>query len=261
MFESKDKSLYYKRSFDVKKGASLRAYIYQKRNYFIAKRVFDLLTSFFVIIFLLSWLVPVIAILIKLSSKGKVFFVQKRVGFLGRSFDCYKFRTMVVNELADTQAATQNDPRITRLGKFLRKSNLDELPQFFNVLMGYMSVVGPRPHMHTDCNRFSEVIDDYKFRNIVKPGITGMAQVKGYRGPTKTFDSIFKRYQWDAFYVRNANFWLDTRIIRKTVVQTVLFIWHVVFPGKSRAVVRQNETQKHFQKALLDMRQRMNGLL
>lgn len=259
MFESMDKSLYRKKSFDVKKGASLRAYIYQKRNYFIAKRAFDLLISFLVVTLLLSWLVPFIAILIKLSSKGSVFFVQKRVGFLGRSFDCYKFRSMVVNEQADTQAATQNDPRITRLGKFLRKSNLDELPQFFNVLMGHMSVVGPRPHMHTDCNRFSEVIDNYKFRNIVKPGITGMAQVKGYRGPTKTFDSIFKRYQWDAFYVRNANFWLDMRIVRKTAIQTILFIWKIIFPGGG--VASQKENRRYFRKALLDMRERMNGLL
>jgi putative colanic acid biosynthesis UDP-glucose lipid carrier transferase len=166
------------------------------------------------------FLFPIIAILIKLESRGPVFFIQKRVGRGGRSFFCYKFRTMVVNSEANTAQAGENDIRITRVGSFLRKSNLDELPQFFNVLMGDMSIVGPRPHMHADCTKFSSVIPGYKFRNIVKPGITGLAQSKGFRGPTHDFTSMFHRYQLDAFYIRNANFLMDLKIIRRTAAQT-----------------------------------------
>lgn len=211
-------------SFETRVGhvstINLRSYLAQKRNYFFFKRLFDLFFSFFVIIAVLSWLLPIIALLIKLDSSGPVFFVQRRVGRWGRTFKCFKFRTMVVNELANSKQAVENDYRITRVGSFLRRSNLDEFPQFFNVLLGQMSIVGPRPHMHTDCNSFSSVIDNYKFRNTVKPGITGLAQVKGYRGPTKSFKDVFHRYQFDAFYVRNANFWLDIRIVRKTAAQT-----------------------------------------
>ena len=128
---------------------------------------------------------------------------------------------MIVNHEANSKQAQENYSRITRIGSFLRKSNLDEFPQFLNVLIGNMSIVGPRPHMHVDCNKFSSVVPGYKFRNFVKPGITGLAQVKGLRGPTKDFESIFHRYQFDAFYVRNANIWLDLRIIRQTAVQTL----------------------------------------
>jgi putative colanic acid biosynthesis UDP-glucose lipid carrier transferase len=127
---------------------------------------------------------------------------------------------MYVNREANTRQATENDPRITRMGKFLRYSNLDEVPQFLNVLAGHMSIVGPRPHMYKDCSTFSKVVDSYKFRSIMKPGISGLAQVKGYRGPAQNFDQIFRRFQWDAFYVRNANFWLDMRIIHRTAMQT-----------------------------------------
>lgn len=239
---------------------SLRGYLGRKKYYRSTKRVFDVVLSLFVIVFILSWLVPVIAVLIKLSSKGSVFFIQKRVGFLGRSFNCYKFRTMVLNREADSRQAIQNDPRITRIGKFLRNSNLDELPQFFNVLKGDMSIVGPRPHMHSDCQNFSEVVDNYRFRNIAKPGITGLAQVKGYRGPAKTFESIFKRYQWDAFYVRNANFWLDMRIVRLTAVQTFSIIFKPLLrstpPEKPKVV-----GGKVYRRLLADMKQRMNTLI
>ncbi len=213
-------------SFEKKAGyntetIALRSYVVEKRKYFFFKRIFDIFLSLFVIVFVLSWLLPIIALLIKLDSPGPVFFIQRRVGRWGRSFKCLKFRTMVVNEHANTHQAAENDSRITRVGNFLRNSNLDEFPQFINVLLGQMSVVGPRPHMHTDCNKFSSVIANYKFRSMVKPGITGLAQVKGYRGPTKNFESIFHRYQFDAFYVRNANFWLDMRIVRKTAGQTL----------------------------------------
>lgn len=202
----------------------LRAYIIQRRRYLVAKRVFDIVLSLFVLFFVFSWLFPILYILIKLDSRGPVFFIQKRVGFLGHSFPCLKFRTMYVNAEANTKQATDDDPRITRMGRFLRNSNLDELPQFLNVLAGHMSIVGPRPHMYKDCASFARVVDDYKFRNLMKPGITGLAQVKGFRGPAQTFDKIFRRYQWDAFYVRNANFWLDMRIVHYTAMQTLTYI-------------------------------------
>ncbi len=260
MFESSVKPLSYDRTLEPKNRESFRTYLQQRKPYLVAKRSFDLVLSLMVILFILSWLLPVIALLIKLSSKGNIFFVQKRVGFLGRSFNCYKFRTMVVNKDADTKQAVQNDPRITRVGKFLRNSNLDELPQFFNVLMGDMTIVGPRPHMHSDCENFAEVVDNYKFRNIVKPGITGLAQVKGFRGPAKTYESIFKRYQWDAFYVRNANFWMDLRIVRITALQTISFIYKLIVPGSAVENPKDN-TKKVYSKLLLDMRQRMNSII
>src|ERR1700743_3871215 len=154
---------------------NLRIYIEQRQRYLLAKRAFDIVVSLLVLVFIFSWLLPILYILIKLDSRGPVFFVQKRVGFLGRSFPCLKFRTMYVNSEANTKQATEDDPRITRMGKFLRNSNLDEIPQFLNVLAGHMSIVGPRPHMHQDCNNFSRVVDSYKFRNLMKPGITGLA--------------------------------------------------------------------------------------
>ena len=207
-----------------KRLADLRVYISERHRYLVAKRIFDITVSVFVLIFIFSWLFPILYVLIRLDSKGPVLFVQKRVGFLGRSFPCLKFRTMHVNEEANTKQATDNDPRITRMGRFLRRSNLDELPQFLNVLAGHMSIVGPRPHMYKDCHHFARMVDSYKFRNIMKPGITGLAQVKGYRGPAQTFDKIFRRYQWDAFYVRNAGFWLDLRIVHYTAMQTLSYL-------------------------------------
>lgn len=204
---------------------SLRIYIDSRRGYLLGKRVFDLVASVMVIIFIFSWLFPILWILIKLDSRGPVFFVQKRVGFLGRSFPCLKFRTMYVNAEADTMQATETDPRITRMGRFLRQSNLDEIPQFLNVLAGHMSLVGPRPHMYKDCLSFSRAVDSYKFRSLMKPGITGLAQVKGYRGPAQSFDKIFRRYQWDAFYVRNAGFWLDMKIVHRTAMQTISYLF------------------------------------
>jgi len=202
------------------KSVDLRSYIVGRRNYLLAKRIFDIIGSLLFIVLIFSWLFPILWLLIRLDSRGPVFFVQKRVGFLGVSFSCLKFRTMYVNREANTRQATENDPRITRMGKFLRYSNLDEIPQFLNVLVGHMSIVGPRPHMYKDFSSFSKVVDSYKFRSIMKPGITGLAQVKGYRGPAQNFDQIFRRFQWDAFYVRNANFWLDMRIIHRTAMQT-----------------------------------------
>lgn len=217
--------IYPKRNVDTKKHTILlRTYLTEKRNYLIAKRIFDIVFSLCALILVFSWLFPILYILIKLDSRGPVFFIQKRVGFLGKSFLCLKFRTMYVNDEANTKQATDNDPRVTRMGRFLRNSNLDEIPQFLNVLLGDMSIVGPRPHMYKDCASFSKVVDAYKLRNLMKPGITGLAQVKGYRGPAQSFDKIFRRYQWDAFYVRNANFWLDIRIVHGTAMQTFSFL-------------------------------------
>src|SRR5882724_1696163 len=204
---------------------SFRNELQDRRFYLTFKRFIDIVFSSLVITFLLSWLLPLLALIIKLDSKGPVFFIQKRVGFLGRTFRCFKFRTMIVNPLCDHQQAISNDPRITRLGKFLRITSLDELPQFFNVLMGNMSIVGPRPHMLRDNEDFGSVVTNYRLRHYAKPGITGMAQVKGYRGPAKNFHSIFHRYQWDAFYVRNANASLDFKIVRLTAIQIVKSIF------------------------------------
>ena len=217
---------------------SIRSFLDYKRNYFLFKRIGDFILSLLVIVFVLSWLIPLMALFIKLDSRGPVFFIQRRVGRWGRTFSCFKFRTMVVNEYANTEQARENDSRITRVGNFLRKSNLDEFPQFINVLLGHMSIVGPRPHMHADCDRFSKVISNYKFRNVIRPGITGLAQIKGYRGPTRDFASIFHRYQFDSFYVRNASFWLDMRIIRKTAAETLRQLFSRFFQQKREVAAR-----------------------
>jgi putative colanic acid biosynthesis UDP-glucose lipid carrier transferase len=195
----------------------LRTCVDSKRTYFFCKRAFDVFVSSLVILFILSWILPVIALLIKMDSRGPVFFFQKRTGKGGKLFTCYKLRTMIVNREADLWPALKNDRRITRVGKFLRDANLDELPQFFNVLLGTMSIVGPRPHMIVDCNKFSSVVPRYKMRNLLRPGITGLAQVKGFHGPALDTGNIFLRYGWDAFYVRHAGFLLDIRIIRQTI--------------------------------------------
>ena len=196
-----------------------------KKVYFLLKRAADITISLFFSIFILSWLLPIIAILIKTDSKGPVFFLQKRIGKKGILFTCYKFRTMVINDYADDFAATENDLRITRVGNFLRKTNIDEFPQFINILFGSMSLIGPRPHMVADCTRFASLIPEYDLRNFIRPGITGLAQVKGLHGPATNFDSIFLRYQYDTFYVRNAGFFLDVRIIKKTIAEHLKSLW------------------------------------
>ena len=200
------------------KRFSARSFVDTKNNFFILKRGLDLTISLLFILLVLSWLTPIMAVLISMDSKGPIFFRQRRVGRGGRSFYCLKFRTMFPNEECNRLQAEKNDERITRVGRMLRKTNIDEFPQFINVLLGEMSLVGPRPHMFVDCGRFSEVVSGYKFRNMVKPGITGLAQVKGYHGPAITYESIFRRFQWDAFYVRNASMRLDLRIIKNTLL-------------------------------------------
>jgi putative colanic acid biosysnthesis UDP-glucose lipid carrier transferase len=182
------------------------------------KRIFDLVISIIVIVCILSWLLPILALLIRLDSHGPAFFIQKRVGRYGRLFACYKLRTMVVNEQADQYPATGDDARITRLGSWLRRSHLDELPQFFNVFVGSMSLVGPRPYMPADCRLFEKVVPDGAFRHSVRPGITGLAQSKGLHGVICDQRIIFERYYWDAFYVDHAGFGLDLRILGRTFV-------------------------------------------
>jgi putative colanic acid biosynthesis UDP-glucose lipid carrier transferase len=177
-----------------------------------------------IIITVLSWLLPVLALLIKLTSKGPVFFLQKRTGRGGRSFTCYKLRTLAHNPVAHTKHTDIQKDTVTALGWFLRQSNLDELPQFFNVLAGHMSIVGPRPHMHSDCNAFAELIPGYKFRNLVKPGITGLAQVKGYHGKIISRECIYKRFEWDTWYVQQAGMRLDIYIIYSTARQLMFFL-------------------------------------
>ncbi|MBP8822095.1 MAG: exopolysaccharide biosynthesis polyprenyl glycosylphosphotransferase [Flavobacteriales bacterium] len=183
----------------------------------VLKRSFDIVFSFLVITLVFSWLFPLLALLIKLSSKGPVFFKQTRMGERKKKFTCYKFRSMRMNEDADSRQATRNDPRITRVGNFLRRSNLDELPQFFNVLLGQMSVVGPRPHPLKLNDQFRDIIDKYMVRHFVRPGITGWAQVNGFRGETRTPELMEKRVELDVWYVENWSFQLDLKIVLKTV--------------------------------------------
>ncbi|TFZ64017.1 exopolysaccharide biosynthesis polyprenyl glycosylphosphotransferase [Hymenobacter sp. UV11] len=187
---------------------------------FIRKRVFDFLFASLVIIFLLSWLVLIIALLIKLESKGPVFFKQLRTGKNGLPFYCLKFRSMRISADADLKQASKGDSRITKVGAFLRKSSMDELPQFFNVLKGEMSVVGPRPHMLSHTEYYSKAIDNFMERHIIMPGITGLAQVSGYRGETKEVESMAKRVDADIKYVYNWSFLLDVKIVLLTVSQT-----------------------------------------
>lgn len=183
----------------------------------VQKRVFDIVFSSLVIIFLLSWLVPIIGLLIKLESKGPIFFIQERTGINNLSFKCLKFRSMKVNKQANDKQASVNDSRITKLGSFLRKSNLDELPQFFNVFAGSMSVVGPRPHMLKHTEEYSKLIDYYLIRHYVKPGITGWAQVMGYRGETKELSAMQQRVKADMEYIENWTFTWDLKIIWLTL--------------------------------------------
>jgi putative colanic acid biosynthesis UDP-glucose lipid carrier transferase len=174
-----------------------------------------------VTIFLLSWLVPIIALLIKLDSKGPVFFLQERSGKNNEPFTCIKFRSLAVNKESDSKQVTKGDTRITKLGKFLRKSSIDELPQFFNVLTGDMSVVGPRPHMLKHTEEYSAIIMKYMIRHYQKPGVTGHAQVNGFRGEIKTEEQLIKRIEYDVWYIENWNIWLDLKIIIQTVVVTI----------------------------------------
>ncbi|MCL6216763.1 undecaprenyl-phosphate glucose phosphotransferase [Zunongwangia pacifica] len=186
-----------------------------------SKRAFDIVFSLLVCIFILSWLVPIIGVLIKIESKGPVFFKQKRHGFNKESFFCYKFRSMAVNKEANTKMMTKNDTRLTKIGKFIRKTSIDELPQFINVFKGDMSVVGPRPHMEAHTKEYQHSVDKYLVRHFAKPGITGLAQVKGYRGEIVQQSDIINRTRLDIFYVEKWSLLLDIKIIVKTVLNAI----------------------------------------
>jgi putative colanic acid biosynthesis UDP-glucose lipid carrier transferase len=190
-------------------------------NYFnrIIKRLFDVVVSSIVLLLSPIALIP-ISIAIKLSSPGPVFFKQKRTGYRGKSFSCYKFRTMRVNHDSDRVQATANDPRTTKLGEYLRHTSIDELPQFFNVWRGDMSIVGPRPHMLKHTADYSALIDKYMLRHTIKPGITGWAQVHGLRGQTTKLWQMEKRVEYDVWYAENWNMMLDLKIIFLTVVNS-----------------------------------------
>lgn len=182
------------------------------------KRSFDLVFSSVVLCTIFPILYVLIGFLIKRSSPGPIFFKQKRTGLYGHDFECYKFRTMRVNDQADTMQAVKDDPRKTKIGDFLRRTNLDEFPQFINVFKGDMSVVGPRPHMLKHTEQYSALIDKYMVRHLVKPGVTGWAQVTGYRGETKTLEQMEGRVKRDVWYIENWTFFLDLKIIVVTLV-------------------------------------------
>jgi putative colanic acid biosysnthesis UDP-glucose lipid carrier transferase len=186
----------------------------------IKKRTFDIVFSLIIIVFLLSWLIPIIAIFIKFSSKGPIIFKQQRSGRNNTQFTCYKLRTLRTNKEANTKQVTLKDNRITRVGRFLRKSNIDELPQFVNVLLGTMSIVGPRPHMLAHTDMYSKVMGEYMIRHFLKPGITGWAQVNGYRGEIKEETQLRNRIKHDIWYIENWSLWLDAKIIWLTIYST-----------------------------------------
>ena len=187
----------------------------------IIKRIFDLVFSLLVMLAVFPWLFPLVAIFIKLDSKGPVFFRQKRSGLKNDIFYCYKFRTLQVNEDADKQQVRKDDPRITRAGRFLRRHNLDELPQFFNVLIGNMSVVGPRPHMLSHTEQYSELIEGFMVRHFIKPGITGLAQSRGLRGETTDASLMKERVKVDVYYLENWSLLLDINIILTTIYKMI----------------------------------------
>jgi putative colanic acid biosynthesis UDP-glucose lipid carrier transferase len=191
------------------------------------KRCFDLAFSIAVLLTVFPVLYIVAGIFIKISSRGPILFKQKRNGLYGKIFECYKFRTMRMNEEADRLQAVKDDPRTTKTGSFLRRTNLDEFPQFINVLLGNMSVVGPRPHMLKHTEQYSMLIDKYMIRHLVKPGITGWAQITGYRGETKTLEQMEGRVKRDVWYLENWSFFLDLKIIVVTIIN--------MFKGESNA--------------------------
>jgi Undecaprenyl-phosphate glucose phosphotransferase len=185
------------------------------------KRLFDLVFSSLVIVFVLSWLYPLMAILIKWESKGPVLFKQLRSGRNDIPFWCYKFRSMTVNSDSDKLQATKNDARITRIGAFLRRTSLDEMPQFLNVFLGNMSVVGPRPHMLKHTEEYKKIISKFMVRHFLKPGITGWAQVNGFRGETRLLEDMDNRVKYDIYYLENWTTALDVRIVFMTIINAI----------------------------------------
>jgi len=187
----------------------------------VIKRTFDIVFSLIVIVGFLSWFTPLLALLIKIESKGPVFFQQYRYGADFNLFACYKFRSMTPNTESDDKQASKNDMRVTRVGKFIRKTSIDELPQFYNVLFGSMSVVGPRPLLLSHTNDYKNKINKFMVRHTIKPGITGLAQVSGYRGNIEKDADMLNRVRYDIFYVENWSLFLDFKIIVKTVLNVI----------------------------------------
>lgn len=187
----------------------------------VIKRLFDIVFSLIIILGVLSWLIPILAVFIKMESKGSVFFRQKRNGLNYNEFYCYKFRSMELNDIADLHQVSKNDPRITKVGRFIRKTSIDELPQFFNVFLGDMSVVGPRPHMVSHTEMYARRIDKFMVRHFIKPGITGLAQTKGFRGEVETDKDIIYRVKFDIFYLENWSILLDIKIIFLTIYNAI----------------------------------------
>ena len=185
--------------------------------YWWLKRGFDIVFSLCFLCFVFPFVLLVVFIVTQCTMPGKLFFVQKRTGLNGRTFKCYKFRSMRKNEHSDVLQATKGDSRITRWGQIMRKTSLDETPQFINVLLGDMSVVGPRPHMLKHTEEYTALIDGYMLRHEVKPGVTGWSQIKGFRGEIKQLKDMENRVKSDFWYIRNWNFLLDLYIILKTV--------------------------------------------
>ena len=182
------------------------------------KRLMDVVVSFLVIVFILSWLIPILGLLIWLESPGPIFFKQMRSGRNNKPFKCIKFRSMKRNQDANSKQATKNDDRLTKIGRFIRKTSLDEFPQFINVFKGEMSLVGPRPHMLKHTDDYSKLLEEYMVRHFAKPGITGWAQVNGYRGETRTLAQMQGRVQYDIWYLENWSLWQDVRIMFLTVI-------------------------------------------
>jgi len=191
------------------------------------KRLFDIVFSLIIILFVLSWLSPILFILVKIESKGSLFFKQTRDGLNGETFKCYKYRSMYINDQSNDLQATKEDVRVTKVGNFIRKTSIDELPQFFNVFLGDMSVVGPRPHMQSQTKKYAKIVDKFMVRHFVKPGITGLAQVRGYRGEVEKNEDMENRIRLDIFYIENWSFLLDIKIIGQTVIN--------VFTGEEKA--------------------------
>lgn len=187
----------------------------------IIKRAFDILFSTVVLVFFFPWIWLIVAIIIKITSPGPVFFIQERTGLDGKIFKCIKFRSMKVNDDADKVQATKDDPRKFPFGDFMRKTNIDELPQFINVFIGDMSIVGPRPHMLKHTEEYSKLISRFMVRHLAKPGITGLAQVSGFRGETKYIDQMEGRVKKDIEYIENWTFLLDIKIIVKTITNVI----------------------------------------
>lgn len=187
----------------------------------IKKRAFDVTVSLLFLCTLFPFIFVIVYVISKITMPGPLFFKQKRTGYDGRDFWCYKFRSMKVNKDSDSVQAVKNDPRVTKWGAFMRHTNIDELPQFINVLKGDMSIVGPRPHMLAHTDYYSELISDYMIRHYVKPGITGWAQTHGERGETKTVEDMRRRVEKDIWYIEHWSFGLDIQIIFKTVSDAI----------------------------------------